>query len=761
MTSTTTSGTGRQVVTIAAPRSNARVSHNTYHEFGVGIAGATFDNSVGARLIVNEVTGTSASRILGEIAIDGARANFVLANPNGISVNGARFVNVGSVSLATGKASLIEYQTGVGITQIDPLIEVRGGSIEVGPQGLVGAFNNLDLIAKNLRISGHVNNTYTSPNARTKVVVGDVNVQYDSAISAVDDQSQWGYFSQPRGAAAASSRVAVDITGLGSLTSGRIDVIVTDKGAGVRHAGAVRATAGDFTVLADGLIEIRGGAANASGVTVLQGDRIIIGAGESGTQSSLVGDNSIRLIATDVAIQGASVDSKFGILDVTATEVVSLIGVSMQGGAGVRLKGKSLTTSSDDTNKDAVAFTSIRSNGGSVNANFAGGMSLLDTEVLARSNVLLETDGSLEIVSSRGSSFQSKLVALDGGMVARIGGDWFSSGALIQGGSKLLEDALSKPSSERHTSLGDHAVLLDVGGSFHHKSVSREQLGIIFGEAGSVSLRVGGDAHNMSARIISNRSLSLEVGGAFANEALKEGPGAGESHSSSTTSAYGFLRRRSESRSVDHGSLLLPGELGYLVADGDISIKARSVLNRGGEINANNGSIDIQARDAFFNEALRVGQAELTRRCLIFCRSSVSGGVSVIGGAINASRDVRIQAGTTLDNIGGSVIALEHIRLQAPHVRATSLEAIAALGLFRGLAHKAGSNWATLHAYDVGGVFRSAKSSISVEGNVELDGGDLIAMDGVTISGRKDVVRPPRVSDFRSPSLGVLFRRGG
>lgn len=47
------------------------------------------------------MTSTNRSLIEGEIAVAGPRANVVLANPNGIVINGGSFVNPGHVALAT------------------------------------------------------------------------------------------------------------------------------------------------------------------------------------------------------------------------------------------------------------------------------------------------------------------------------------------------------------------------------------------------------------------------------------------------------------------------------------------------------------------------------------------------------------------------------------------------------------------------------------------------------------------------------------
>jgi filamentous hemagglutinin family protein len=85
-TSVTTSSSGRQTVSIAP--STYGVSSNTYSSFNVTRAGATLDNtSANARIIVNQITSTNPSLIEGDVTVLGSRANVVLANPNGISID--------------------------------------------------------------------------------------------------------------------------------------------------------------------------------------------------------------------------------------------------------------------------------------------------------------------------------------------------------------------------------------------------------------------------------------------------------------------------------------------------------------------------------------------------------------------------------------------------------------------------------------------------------------------------------------------------
>ena len=95
---------GVPVVNIKAPNGSG-LSHNKFGEFNVGAEGVILNNSkiIGqsvlggyitgnpnltgsnARIILNEVTGTNRSNLLGATEIFGAKADYILANLNGIS----------------------------------------------------------------------------------------------------------------------------------------------------------------------------------------------------------------------------------------------------------------------------------------------------------------------------------------------------------------------------------------------------------------------------------------------------------------------------------------------------------------------------------------------------------------------------------------------------------------------------------------------------------------------------------------------------
>ncbi len=251
---------GRQTVNIAP--SVGGVSNNTYSSFNVSKAGADLNNvGINARTIVNQVTSTNPSLIEGNINVLGPRANVILANPNGITVDGGSFTNTGHVVLSTGQVSFNDLTLAPGVIQRNVVLTTDRGVITIGSGGLSGTLVNLDLIAKQISINGPVTNDFTSSTSGIRAIAGDSTATYDTSFSPSDNGHDWLIGTSSPGTK--SNAVAVDITAAGGLTAGRVQLIVTDQGAGVHSLGKVYANAGDVVVTANGDIAIADGSLKA------------------------------------------------------------------------------------------------------------------------------------------------------------------------------------------------------------------------------------------------------------------------------------------------------------------------------------------------------------------------------------------------------------------------------------------------------------------------------------------------------------------
>jgi filamentous hemagglutinin family protein len=104
-TSAATAANGHVSVTIAPPNSSG-ISANQYNNFNVGSAGVgLYNQGVNATTIINQVTSSNRSNLNGPLSVVGPAAHVIVANPNGITVNGGSFINTGGVALSTGTVS--------------------------------------------------------------------------------------------------------------------------------------------------------------------------------------------------------------------------------------------------------------------------------------------------------------------------------------------------------------------------------------------------------------------------------------------------------------------------------------------------------------------------------------------------------------------------------------------------------------------------------------------------------------------------------
>ena len=223
---------GIPLVNITAPSSGG-VSRNEYETFNVPDKGAILNNSYTlsktelagyvpgnnnmaerpAKIIVNEVTGTGSTSMDGFLEVAGNRADVVIANPNGITVNGGGFIHTGKAFLTTGKPVYDgeDHLQRFDITGGDILIEGKGlGGKEAGSLAILSRAVkiNAGIWAKDLHITTGANNI-------------DAKTLEASAIEGKGGRPAF----------------ALDTAAIGGMYAGRITLVGTEKGLGVNNSG--------------------------------------------------------------------------------------------------------------------------------------------------------------------------------------------------------------------------------------------------------------------------------------------------------------------------------------------------------------------------------------------------------------------------------------------------------------------------------------------------------------------------------------------
>jgi len=277
------SANGTPVINIVDPNASG-VSHNKFSEFNVDQQGVVFNNSMtdGAsqiggfviknnqlthesKAIISEVTGTKGTQNNGAMEVFGQKADVIIANQNGISVNGVSTVNANNLTLTTGKIN----------AQADGRIQlsVEKGTVNVQGKGIsTEGLGYFDIISRSAVLEGEI-----AGQADIKVVTGLNEYDIQSRTHTVRDAN-----------ASDRPEVSIDGSALGSMYGNRIQLISTESGAGVRHEGSVVGKNG-IEISANGDLRLSGLKSEQGGVT-LAGNNISVqknSAGQGGIISQL------------------------------------------------------------------------------------------------------------------------------------------------------------------------------------------------------------------------------------------------------------------------------------------------------------------------------------------------------------------------------------------------------------------------------------------------------------------------------------------
>lgn len=411
------------------------VSYNAFKRFDVSAAGAQFQNAeVGARTIVAEVFSPAPSRIEGPVSVDGPRANLILANQNGLVVNGASFVNFGSLALTTGTVSLRDEQLAPNVTQRYVDVATGQGRIDVGPGGLDVNVIRLELIARQVGINGNITNAYSSPTALTHIVSGASTAHFDTVASPTDNLTPWVRYEAGKEAAPQVSAIAIDVSAGSTVTSGRIELVVTDQGAGVRNAGRMVASAGDFVLDASGQVEQRGGELQALGKLRLNAGSLLQSSRDGNASLIAAGGNTRIEVVGDFVNEGGTVRGAVRDASDAQTPYAAFIQ------AGGQLMHRTAAGG-----PGAIIFGS----GGDVGLSAGGAITVQNARVVSNAGLNIQTPAALRVES---------LMQAGAGRT-----EWKSSSLLTShGGFSVDLGALSDPEHQAYL-VGDKDLKLQAG----------------------------------------------------------------------------------------------------------------------------------------------------------------------------------------------------------------------------------------------------------------------------------------------------------
>ncbi|MEF9900197.1 MAG: filamentous hemagglutinin N-terminal domain-containing protein [Pseudomonas sp.] len=242
---------GVPVINIVAPNAGG-LSHNQFLDYNVNTPGVVLNNAVqagqsqlagalaanpqfqgqAASTILNEVISRNASRIEGPQEIFGSRADYILANPNGITLNGGTFINTTRAGFLVGSPEI----DGQSIKNLDT--RNATGSLRVLGSGQSNLEGALDLIAPRIDSQGSL------------MARDDLNLTVGRNLVRSTDQQVIDHRAAPTS--------SVDASVFGAMQAGRIRILSTAEGAGVRMADNNLLARNGISIQSQGLLEISG-----------------------------------------------------------------------------------------------------------------------------------------------------------------------------------------------------------------------------------------------------------------------------------------------------------------------------------------------------------------------------------------------------------------------------------------------------------------------------------------------------------------------
>ena len=177
-----------------------------------------------ASVIINQVNSTNPSSLQGYVEIAGNKADFILANPAGITCSGCGFLNAAHVQLATGKPQLHNGQLN-GFDMGSGRIQIDGGGMDARDT------NYAEILTRATRINA-------------AIWANHLRITMAAKAEGKSELPPAPFY-------------ALDIARLGGMYAGKIWLIGTEHGLGVRNVGNLYA-AGEFILTADGHIQNRG-----------------------------------------------------------------------------------------------------------------------------------------------------------------------------------------------------------------------------------------------------------------------------------------------------------------------------------------------------------------------------------------------------------------------------------------------------------------------------------------------------------------------
>ncbi|MCB4361155.1 hemagglutinin repeat-containing protein [Quatrionicoccus australiensis] len=601
----------------------AGLSHNTYTNYNVEKNGLVLNNGNSsqlmrqselagqvafnpnlaseAKVILNEVVSTSRSVLAGFTEVLGGKADVIVVNPNGITCNGCGFINTDRATLATGTSNIAAdgSLTGFSVNRGDVLIEGLGA--------VASAQQVFDIVARSVS------------------VFGKINVSATGSLGVTTGNNVWNYTDRKVTGSVAGNgpapSYAFDSSVLGGMYAGRIRIIATEGGVGVRMLGEAAVSGDDFSISSAGKLEMRAALSAArdisltttsgsgnqdlslNGATITAGRDLSLSAANG--QVALTG--GALYAANDLALTGATLldfssagDTRFAVGDtsLTTSGAANIDGSVWGAGGSLSANVDSLAIGNNGATLYAgttlaltaaqdlsLATAAVRAVGDISLASTSGRIS----NVAGAAQGIESTAGNLMLSAATGLDNAGTISSNTGSVSARINGTLSNSGTLHAGTTLNIADQ-NDGSSEAVINSG--TLIADDRLIALMQDLTNRSNAVVQG-TGSMSLRATTGVSNDGV-LQSDGTLGIVVGSPVAMSSITNTGkilGAGDV---SLTSNYGFFNV-SNSGLLQSAGVLTVGSTGRRVIELDNTgaIVGRSVVMAGNVFNNAGSSASV------------------------------------------------------------------------------------------------------------------------------------------------------------------------
>ncbi|WP_010207820.1 filamentous hemagglutinin N-terminal domain-containing protein, partial [Pseudomonas amygdali] len=707
-----------------------------------------------ARVILNEVNASNPSQLQGYVEVAGQRAQVVIANPAGITCDGCGFINANRATLTTGQAQL-ENGAITGYT-------VNRGAITIQGKGLdTRDTDYTDLIARTVQVNAGI---WAND---LKVTAGRNQVNADNTQATPQT-----------GADGDKPAVAIDVAQLGGMYAGKIMLVGTESGVGMRNAGQIGAMAGEVVISADGKLQNQSAISSAtttrvnatsvdnSGSLYAKGDLNLASSGDidnSGTIAShsqtSISAKAIRSTKGSSLAAGAGVDGKLGSSGNLAVRATSVKAHGQNLAAGdVSIQADDLDLSGSQTQGRNVTLTA--NNG---DANLSGSKVDASQILTASATKTLRTDSA---------TVNADNLQLNASNLSNVDGELVQTGVADTSinASATLDNSSGRIASNANNSRLSASRVDNSSGNIEH--------------AGQGSLNIQANRlDGGKGSIASNGTLSIKATDVVVDDGLTQG----RQITLDTTNLYnqrGRILQTGAQPLQINASQQFDNQNGQVSSPSAVVLNVGTLNNQSGKVIATDGGLlTVTAGDLIDNSggtlastqrmAIIAGQFNNTNGVLGSVQSGLSvnvsnGALNNNGGRFEAQGDITVAAkgldnrsgvisgqaldlnsnGTLADNSDGTLDARATLDLRSGELR-NAAGLIQSKGkLFIDTGSQALNNLQSGTTKGISGQdaveIRSASLNnsagfLSAKGNLLLNASDVANTDGGQIIGEKTV----------------------